>query len=60
MDLRAGGVHVRLGTPGSGNLTLADVAAEWWTLAGPEGNELDIAVSIGREELWPAIQAEAN
>lgn len=25
-------------------------APEWWTLADPEGNELDIAVAVGREE----------
>ena len=24
----------------------------WVTLADPEGNEVDIAVSVGREELW--------
>lgn len=27
-------------------------APEWWTLADPEGNEVDIAVSVGREEFW--------
>jgi hypothetical protein len=27
-------------------------APEWWTIADPEGNEVDIAVSVGREELW--------
>ena len=26
-------------------------APAWWTLADPEGNEVDIAVSVGREEL---------
>jgi pterin-4a-carbinolamine dehydratase len=25
-------------------------APEWWTLADPEGNEVDIAVAVGREE----------
>ena len=25
-------------------------APEWWTLADPEGNEIDIAVAVGREE----------
>ena len=25
-------------------------APAWWTLADPEGNELDIAVSVGRAE----------
>ncbi|MET0577173.1 MAG: VOC family protein, partial [Ilumatobacteraceae bacterium] len=29
-------------------------APEWWTLADPEGNEVDIAVTVGREELWAA------
>lgn len=29
-------------------------APEWWTLADPEGNEIDIAVSVGREEIWAA------
>jgi hypothetical protein len=28
-----------------------DEAPEWWTIADPEGNEIDIAVSVGREEL---------
>jgi pterin-4a-carbinolamine dehydratase len=27
-------------------------APDWWTLADPEGNELDIAVSVGRQERW--------
>ena len=31
-------------------------APEWWTLADPEGNEVDIAVSVGREEIWLAAQ----
>lgn len=31
-------------------------APDWWTLADPEGNELDIAVSVGREERWQAAQ----
>lgn len=34
-------------------------APEWWTLADPEGNEVDIAVSVGREEIWLAAQ-QAN
>ena len=29
-------------------------APEWWTIADPEGNEVDIAVAVGREELWAA------
>lgn len=31
-------------------------APAWWTLADPEGNEVDIAVSVGREEAWQAAQ----
>jgi len=29
-------------------------ASEWWTVADPEGNEVDIAVAVGREELAAA------
>ena len=35
-------------------------APEWWTLADPEGNEVDIAVSVGREELWQAAREEGR
>jgi len=31
-------------------------APEWWTVADPEGNEVDIAVAVGREELWASRQ----
>jgi hypothetical protein len=31
-------------------------APDWWTVADPEGNELDIAVSVGRRERWLAAQ----
>ena len=31
-------------------------APEWWTVADSEGNEVDIAVSVGREEIWLAAQ----
>lgn len=27
---------------------------EWWTLADPEGNEVDLTFSVGREEAWQA------
>lgn len=30
----------------------------YWTIADPEGNEVDIAVSVGREEAWRAAQEE--
>ncbi len=39
---------------GAGGTIVYDEAAPyWWTLADPEGNEVDIAVSVGREEHWP-------
>jgi catechol 2,3-dioxygenase-like lactoylglutathione lyase family enzyme len=31
-------------------------APEWWTLADPKGNEVDIVVSVGREEIRRAAQ----
>lgn len=31
-------------------------APEWWTLADPEGNECDVGVVPGREEIWAALQ----
>lgn len=43
-----------------GRIVYDDKAPEWWTLADPEGNEADIAVSVGREELWLAAQAAAD
>lgn len=24
----------------------------WWTLSDPEGNEVDLAAWVGREEMW--------
>ncbi|MFD2082724.1 hypothetical protein SAMN05421678_111172 [Actinopolymorpha cephalotaxi] len=42
-----------------GRVVYDDEAPEWWTLADPEGNEVDIAVVPGREELW-AAQAAAD
>jgi pterin-4a-carbinolamine dehydratase len=39
-----------------GRIVYDDEAPEWWTVADPEGNEVDIAVSAGREELW--LQAQ--
>jgi pterin-4a-carbinolamine dehydratase len=40
-----------------GRIVYDDEVPEWWTLADPEGNEVDIAVSVGREELWPATSS---
>ena len=33
-----------------GRVVFDDYAPDWWTVADPEGNELDIAVSVGRAE----------
>jgi hypothetical protein len=35
-----------------GRITYDAQAPAWWTIADPEGNEVDIAVAAGREELW--------
>lgn len=35
-----------------GRLVTDAHAPFWWTIADPEGNELDIAVMVGREEHW--------
>jgi hypothetical protein len=43
-----------------GRIVYDDEAPEWWTLADPEGNEADIAVSAGREELWLHTQPGAG
>ncbi len=43
-----------------GRIAYDDEAPEWWTLADPEGNEVDIAVSAGREELWLAARSDAG
>jgi len=41
----------------AGGRIVYDVEAPgWWTIADPEGNEVDIAVTVGREELWLAAQ----
>ncbi|QFG68066.1 VOC family protein [Ornithinimicrobium pratense] len=37
-----------------GRLVYEDEAPDFVTLADPEGNEVDIAVSVGREERWQA------
>ena len=34
-----------------GQVVFDTEAPQWWTLADPEGNEVDIAVAVGREEI---------
>jgi len=43
-----------------GRIVYDDEAPEWWTIADPEGNEVDIAVTVGREEIWLATQGGAT
>lgn len=52
--------HIDSALAAGGRIVYDDDAPMWWTLADPEGNEVDIAVSVGREELWLATQAEAD
>ena len=52
--------RIDAGAAAGGRIVYDDQAPDWWTLADPEGNELDIAVSVGREERGRAAQAEAN
>lgn len=41
----------------AGGRVVREVEAQGVTIADPEGNEVDIAVSVGREEAWAAAQA---
>ena len=43
-----------------GRIVYDDESPEWWTLADPEGNEVDIAVTVGREEIWRATHPDAD
>ncbi|ANS78354.1 Pterin-4-alpha-carbinolamine dehydratase [Serinicoccus hydrothermalis] len=36
----------------AGGTVVRDAAPFWWTVADPEGNEVDLAVTVGREEEW--------
>ena len=53
-------VRIDAALAAGGRIAYDDEAPEWWTLADPEGNEVDIAVSVGREELWQAAQKKAD
>ncbi|NLW99470.1 MAG: hypothetical protein GXY39_07145 [Actinomycetales bacterium] len=41
----------------AGGTVVRDASPEGWTIADPEGNEVDVAVFVGREELWLAEQS---
>jgi hypothetical protein len=38
----------------AGGRVVRDRAPFWWTIADPEGNEIDLSTSVGREEAWGA------
>lgn len=46
--------RVEAGLAAGGRMVRDSGAPAWWTLADPEGNEVDVAVSVGREEAWAA------
>jgi hypothetical protein len=46
--------RVQAALAAGGRLVTDAHAPFWWTIADPEGNELDIAVTVGREEHWRA------
>jgi pterin-4a-carbinolamine dehydratase len=50
------GARIDAALAAGGRIVYDDEAPEWWTVADPEGNEVDIAVAAGREELWLATQ----
>jgi pterin-4a-carbinolamine dehydratase len=52
--------RIEAGIAAGGRIVYDREAPEWWTLADPEGNEVDIAVSVGREEIWMAAQAQSS
>jgi len=52
--------RIQAGIAAGGRIVYDGAAPEWWTLADPEGNEVDIAVSVGREETWMAAQAQPS
>lgn len=48
--------RIAAGLTAGGRLVYEGNAPAAWTLADPEGNEIDIAVSVGREEAWRAAR----
>ncbi|GAA1158603.1 VOC family protein [Ornithinicoccus hortensis] len=51
--------RIEAGLAAGGRLAYDGNAPFGWTLADPEGNEVDIAVAVGREEAWRAARGEA-
>jgi pterin-4a-carbinolamine dehydratase len=54
------GARIHVALAHGGRVVYDAEAPEWWTLADPEGNEVDIAVSVGREEIWLAAQEASS
>jgi catechol-2,3-dioxygenase len=54
------GARIHAALAHGGRVVYDAEAPEWWTLADPEGNEVDIAVSVGREEIWLAAQEASS
>ncbi|MDO5738798.1 MAG: VOC family protein [Ornithinimicrobium sp.] len=44
--------RVDAGLAAGGKVLYEAKAPLWWTLSDPEGNEVDLCVSVGREEMW--------
>lgn len=40
----------------AGGTVIRDGGPIWWTVADPEGNEIDLTTAVGREEQWSAEQ----
>lgn len=38
----------------AGGTVVRDAGPIWWTVADPEGNEIDLTTAVGREEQWAA------
>jgi hypothetical protein len=58
-DDRAG-ARIDAALAAGGRVVYDDEAPEWWTIADPEGNEVDIAVTVGREEIWRAAHPDST
>lgn len=43
----------------AGGTVVRDAAPIWWTVADPEGNEVDLTTSAGREEHWAATRSDS-
>jgi pterin-4a-carbinolamine dehydratase len=49
--------RVQAALAAGGRLVTDQFAPFWWTIADPEGNEVDICVTTGREEAWSSAES---